>query len=202
MDRSDWLKDMLVQANRLIAKEVLENYNLSEGLCIDVGCGSGWFGIEIARLSTFSVVLLDINREEVSKAYLNAHSYGVSERIFPIMADAHQLPFKDESVHLIVSRGSIFFWEKPPKALRDIYRVLNNGGIAFIGGGFGKTLPQNLRKKIYDEVKRTIRQNEYMFKKWKRGRRLSVFRGWIRDAGLSKFKIIKNSFDIWVEITK
>ncbi|MBS7628138.1 class I SAM-dependent methyltransferase, partial [Candidatus Bathyarchaeota archaeon] len=183
-------------------REILSTYKLSDGIAIDIGCGSGWMGIELARLSGFNIILLDLNREEVSKAYLNAHSVGVSDKIFPIVADAHHLPFKDEVAILIVSRGSIFFWDKPAKALRDSYRVLNKNGIAFIGGGFGKTLPRDIRKKIYEEVKRTIRQNNAMFKKWRKGRSFKVFNGWIHEAGLSNYRIIKNSFDIWVEIRK
>ncbi|MEM3693200.1 MAG: class I SAM-dependent methyltransferase [Candidatus Bathyarchaeia archaeon] len=193
---------MLILVNKSIAREILSTYKLSDGICIDLGCGSGWMGIELARLSGLNVILLDLNREEVSKAYVNANSIGLPEKTFPIVADAHNLPFKDEVASLIVSRGSIFFWDKPAKALKDAYRVLNKNGIAFIGGGFGKNLPPGMRKKIYEEVKRTIRQNYTMFKKWRKGRSLKVFTGWIHEAGLPNYRIIKNSFDIWVEIRK
>ena len=200
---SDWLKEMLVLANRLIAREIFERYCVNDGVCLDVGCGLGWMGIELSRLSGIQVVLLDINRDVLSKARLNACSHGVNVRCFPLRADAHHLPFREETMNLIISRGSIFFWEDPPKALRDIHRVLKKNGMVFIGGGFGRKLPSNLKKEILREVKKAIRNHSAeAFKKWKKGREIESFRKWLSEAKLSCYKLIKDPFDIWVEITK
>ena len=41
------------------------------------------------------------------------------------------------SVDLVVSRGSVYFWDDLNAAFRETARVLRPGGMAFIGGGFG-----------------------------------------------------------------
>jgi len=47
------------------------------------------------------------------------------------------MPLPSESVDLVFSRGSIFFWDDPAQGLQEVYRVLRPGGEAMIGGGRG-----------------------------------------------------------------
>ena len=55
----------------------------------------------------------------------------------PVLGDVHSIPFDDDSMDLVVSRGSVFFWSDRTRAFSECRRVLRPGGKAYIGGGFG-----------------------------------------------------------------
>jgi ubiquinone/menaquinone biosynthesis C-methylase UbiE len=69
------------------------------------------------------------------------------------------MPFPDNFADLIVSRGSVFFWEDKVGAFEEIYRVLKPNGRTYIGGGFGTA---ELREKVMREMKKMISE-------WKKG---------------------------------
>lgn len=120
-----------------LAKEILDYTKMSEGVCIDIGCGPGYLGLAIAEMSRFKVHSLDISPEaiELTKRYVAEKN--LSGRVFPVVGDVHKLPYSDGFADLIVSRGSLPFWIDKTTAFREIKRVLKQGGIAYIGCGFG-----------------------------------------------------------------
>jgi ubiquinone/menaquinone biosynthesis C-methylase UbiE len=85
----------------------------------------------------------------IAYAQQNIQSRQMQERVRALCADVHQLPFSDQSIDLVISRGSVFFWEDLRQAFEEIYRVLKPGGTTFIGGGFGTDeLKQEIEKKM------------------------------------------------------
>jgi hypothetical protein len=54
----------------------------------------------------------------------------------------------DDSVDLAIFRGALFFPSLFRVDFEAIYRVLRTGGIAFVGGGFGKHTPAEVVSKI------------------------------------------------------
>jgi len=62
---------------------------------------------------------------------------GLGKRIEAVTADVCALPFDDDSVDLVVSRGSIFSGMIKVAAFREINRILKPGAVAYIGGGMG-----------------------------------------------------------------
>ena len=52
-----------------------------------------------------------------------------------MLNDAESMPFEDNFADLIVSRGSMFFWNDQTKVFKEIYRVLKPNGMAYIGCG-------------------------------------------------------------------
>ena len=108
-----------------------------------------------------------------------------------IVGVAEAIPFPDNSVDLVVSRGSIFFWDDPAKGLKEVYRVLRPGCKAMIGGGAGSGYPRWAAEEL-------IRRRKERFKKdgaekWNRFieiRRPEVMRGWAEAAGLPNFEVI------------
>ena len=65
-----------------------------------------------------------------------------------MLGDVHRMPFSDNFADLVISRGSFLFWKDKIKAFKEIYRILKPEGIAFIGGGMGKLLPQVEKQRI------------------------------------------------------
>jgi ubiquinone/menaquinone biosynthesis C-methylase UbiE len=96
---------------------------------------------------------------QLAKENITANS--LTGQLIPILGDVHSLPFPKHSIDLIVSRGSIFFWDDLPKVFQDIARVLKPGGYAYIGGGFGsQELFESIRKQMeaYEDWETKVRQ--------------------------------------------
>jgi len=156
-------------------------------------------GIEIVKITQLEVLLLDTEKNLLIGGLRNAEHFRVRERISAIQADVHNLPFRPDSLNLIVSRGSIPFWKDRIKAFKEIYRVLAANGVAFIGGGLPKNLPEKLRKNLEKRIKD--------FFSSPRGRKYSPperwrLHEWLKKAGISQFKIIKGCPGRWIEIIK
>ncbi|MDR3555775.1 MAG: methyltransferase domain-containing protein [Syntrophobacteraceae bacterium] len=60
------------------------------------------------------------------------------ERSDTLRGDVAAIELPDYSVNLVVSRGSVFFWEDCRGAFKELYRVLAPGGVGYIGGGLGR----------------------------------------------------------------
>jgi len=121
----------------VIAEQVLERCEITSGQCLDVGSGPGSLGIALARASDLTVTLLDSSPEMLETACGNIREAGLSGRLSLLAGDVHDIPLPAGSVDLVVSRGSVFFWEDLPRAFSEIYRVLAPGGKTYVGGGFG-----------------------------------------------------------------
>lgn len=105
------------------------------------------------------------------------------------------MPFPDNSVDLVVSRGSIFFWDDPVKGLQEVYRALRPGGKAMIGGGAGSGYPKEAAEARIASRKKKLEGDEA--EKWKRFvelRRPEKLRGWAEAAGLASFNLKRLRF--------
>jgi ubiquinone/menaquinone biosynthesis C-methylase UbiE len=120
-----------------LAQQIKDKFGFTDGICVDIGSGPGSLAIATARITNLTLFSLDIQPEMASIARDNIAEAGLSSRIHIITADVCRLPFEDSSVDLVISRGSIFFWEDRVAAFREIYRILKRGGAAYCGGGMG-----------------------------------------------------------------
>lgn len=113
---------------------IKENISSNCGVCIDVGSCDGTFGIEMAKVTDMSVYLLDKSIDSLNIKAKKIESTGLKNRIKPLPGDVHNIPMEDQSVDLVVSRDSIWFWKDPIRAFKEIYRVLSPEGIAYVEG--------------------------------------------------------------------
>ena len=120
-----------------IAQYVVHKYHVTEGLCLDIGSGPGSLAIAMAEITNLRTVALDVSHEMIEIARTNFSDKQLYRQIVPIVADVHEMPYPNDTFHLIVSRGSIFFWNDRVRAFKEIYRILRPGGVAFCGGGMG-----------------------------------------------------------------
>ncbi len=133
----------------VIAAEILKKTGISKGKCLDMGTGPGYLGLEIARITSLEVWLADISPEMLAYAQQNIMNRKLDRQVHTVWADVHQLPFADESIDLVVSRGSVFFWDDLHRAFSEIYRVLKPNGMTYIGGGFGsEKLKRDIERKM------------------------------------------------------
>ena len=120
-----------------LAERIKEKFGITTGVCIDAGSGPGSLAIAMARITNLTIFSLDIQPKMSEIARQNVSEAGLSRCIIATTANVSKMPFKDDSVDLIISRGSIFFWDDRVAAFREIYRVLKPGGVAYCGGSMG-----------------------------------------------------------------
>lgn len=121
----------------VIAGQVLSMTGIRSGTCLDIGSGPGQLALALCARSDLDILAVDPSRDVQTVALTNVLDGGCRDRVHPVCGDVHHLPVCGGAVDLIVSRGSIFFWDDPVQAFRECYRVLAPGGRTFIGGGFG-----------------------------------------------------------------
>lgn len=136
-------------SKRDIWKElILENAPTKKKLKIlDVGTGPGFFAINLA-LDGHEVTAVDCTEAMLRKASKNAINYGVDIEFK--YANAHELPFDDNTFDLIISRNVVWNLESPNKALKEWYRVLKDNGrlIYFDANWYLYLFDEELSKKI------------------------------------------------------
>ncbi len=94
---------------------------------LEVGCGIGWGTRELSH-HVRRIVAIEIDRERIGIA----KKWFSKEGILYIMGDGCSLPFKGESFDVVVSLEVIEHIEDQRGYLREIRRVLKEGGLAII----------------------------------------------------------------------
>ena len=109
---------------------------IRDGICIDVGCGTGHLDVELAKRSNFKIIGLDIDPDMKPLFEKKVRDSGFQDRLSFVVGDAQEMPFPDDYADVIVSRGTLTFIPDIGKCLRDVDRVLKPGGVAFLGGRY------------------------------------------------------------------
>jgi len=128
---------------------------IRDGICIDVGCGSGYLDIELAKRSNLSIIGLDIDPDVRPLFLKNIREAGLEKRISFVLGDAQDMPFPDNYADMIVSRGTLIFIPDVKKCLREVHRVLKPTGVAFLGGRYVYT--PRMYKISTEELKKIVR---------------------------------------------
>ena len=148
----------LIPIYPLIAQQIVDDYQITCGTCLDIGTGPGYIGIELAKITNLEVYFVDMDPEALEKAEKNATACGLDNAVHFVGADVCALPFEDGFADLVVSRGSLWFWEDQIKGLQEIYRVLKTGGVAFTGGGLGRYTPATMRRRLRGKRRRAVEE--------------------------------------------
>ncbi|MFH1920283.1 MAG: class I SAM-dependent methyltransferase [Planctomycetota bacterium] len=174
-----------------VVEDVLRFCKPTKGFWVDLGAGKGQVAIPLIEAAGNPVVMLDPNAEAMTEGLENAREKGIEDRLFAIVGCAEAMPFADNTVDLVVSRGSLFFWDDPVQGLKEVYRVLRPGGKAYIGGGAGSGYPKWAVEKLIAGRKKKMQGEEA--EKWTRFvelRRPEQMKQWAEAAGLSAFEVM------------
>ena len=133
----------LAPAYKPLAQQISKDCQLSEktGIGIDIGSGPGTLIVELCKCTKLHWINADINPHFFGYFHKMAAKSGIEHRVSSVLADVHDLPFRNNYADFIVSRGSYRFWDNKVKAFGEIYRVLKPGAVAYIGRGFSRNLP-------------------------------------------------------------
>jgi ubiquinone/menaquinone biosynthesis C-methylase UbiE len=113
--------------------EVSPRINGGSEIVLDIGAGSGYFSLAVAKkLRTGKVICLDLSEEMLQHLKQTAERKGLQERIQLLYTAASSTGLEDQSVDLVVSNFVLHELSNPETVLREMLRVLKPGGWAII----------------------------------------------------------------------
>ena len=175
-----------------VADDILTLCRPRTGIWLDVGTGGGGIALALAQQVPGSVlVLMDTSTEALDKALQAAAELGLGNRVVPIVGPAEAMPLPDNCVDLVVSRGSIFFWDDPVRGILEAHRVLRPGGEAMIGGGLGRGYPVWARREFIRRQRENQRKRgAEAMRRFREVRSPATFQRWADEAGLREFAVM------------
>jgi len=182
------------------AQKIKEKTNITYGRCLDVGSCGGYLGLELAKITDLHVTYFDLCLEALEKVQIHLEEDNLKERGEILQGDVHQIPLNDETMDLVISRGSLPFWEEPALALKEIYRILKKGGTTFVGGGKG---PKKIKEEIVAKMKKNGQNSdvETMYKMFGDGMKKD-YAALLQAQGIHKYKIYKEEDGTWIQMWK
>ncbi len=109
---------------------------------LDIGCGSGFPTIELAKLSDGEIIGIDIDQSLLNKLNKKIEKQGLSNRIKTIKCSAFEMDFSDESFDIIWAEGMQFLGFE--KRLKDWKKFLKLDGYLILHDGI-KNVPSKLK---------------------------------------------------------
>lgn len=192
------VKEVFAPIYPVISEQIIKKTELTNGKCLDAGCGTGALGRAYAKKTQMEIIFFDKSNEmiELSKQYVKEEN--LHNRSSFILGDIHNIPCENQTLDLVISRGSTPFWDDWTKAYKEIFRVLKEGGKAYIGGGFGN---EKLRK----EIKETMQKRNPEWKKSFQDRLKSkkeILPQIMKNLNPSNYEIIDDESGFWVYFVK
>jgi ubiquinone/menaquinone biosynthesis C-methylase UbiE len=193
--------DRMVKRNFMPAihstvKQIIEDYGILKGVCVDVGCGTAVFAIELSRLCGLRIFALEKEKAIYEVALRNIKKENFVDKVIPVLGDAHALPFDESFADFIISRGAYHCWKDKVQVFREIYRVLKEGGIGFVGGGFGRYVTDKELRRMKSLRACSLQENRKAYSS------AESLKEVIYRANISNFRILPDKAGFWIEIKK
>jgi ubiquinone/menaquinone biosynthesis C-methylase UbiE len=175
-----------------VAEDIVFLCKPRPGVWLDIGSGSGGLGLALAaRSPETTLVLLDPRTDALEKALAAAGDQSLRSRIVTVIGSAEKMPLPDACVDLVVSRGSVFFWQDRTQGIREAFRVLRPGGEAMIGGGLGRSYPAWARTEFIRRQRESLRRKgPEAMRQFREARSRETFERLAREAGLAYFTVL------------
>jgi ubiquinone/menaquinone biosynthesis C-methylase UbiE len=182
----------------LLARQIVDDFDITGGRCLDIGTGGAPLLIELGKITDLELSGMDINPDALALAAENARFHGLpGDRLTFLQGDVHAMPLPDDYARLVVSRGSIPFWDDHAAAFREIFRVLQPGGLTFVGGGFSR----------YQSLEEANRMRPHWARKDNPEKRARWLHREFLEEALSQvpeadWRIIEDGYGTWVVMSK
>lgn len=132
-----------------ITRELAELCGINEkSKVLDVACGTGETACFLAETFGCEVVGIDVSHVMIEKAKKKAKMRGLEGRTTFILADAHELPFPDNTFDVVISECTLCLLNKEV-ALKEMVRVVKpNGCVGIHDVAWRGNAPEKLKLKL------------------------------------------------------
>lgn len=97
---------------------------------LDVGCGAGWLSRRLAKLAPEGrVVGMDISDEMIRHARRSGTDF---DNLMFVTGEVTQIPWQPHFFTHAISVESSYYWPNPAAGIKNIFRVLTDGGSAWV----------------------------------------------------------------------
>ena len=151
-----WVVENQMGPNALWLSEALgQVMELKPGMrVLDMGCGKAMSSIFLAREYGVQVWATDLWISATENAQ-RIRAQGMADRVFPLHAEAHALPYAEEFFDAIVSMDAYHYFGTDDTYLDGIIKLLKPGGqIGIVAPGFvtefGRAVPDYLAQVYFD----------------------------------------------------
>ena len=127
---ADMYQERYAKEQQAKYRVALENVNVSGGVVLDVGCGSGLFFSQIGTQVSM-IVGVDFSRKLLLKARDEAKKL---RNAFVLRADADRLPFRECFFDTVFAFTVLQNLPKPLETLDELKRVAKPGGSVVVTG--------------------------------------------------------------------
>jgi len=191
----------------VVAGQIKKRCGIKTGVCLDIGSGPAHLAMAMTRGTKLKIYAMDFAWHILNIAKKNLKAEELEHKIRPVLGDVHRIPFQKNSVALVVSRGSMRFWKNKVLAFKEIVRVLEPGGKAYIGGGAGNAkldaqIGAAMMKHHRAAMMKRGRQSDSRPKRKYGKMHEMVFKNILRKAGAVRYEIINDDSGFWVYLEK
>jgi len=184
----------------VIAKNAMAVTGVCQGKCLDLGSGPGMLAMAMAKEAhLMEVIAFDFSEDSRQIAMDNIAQAHLTHRIVTMSGDVHAMPFEDNQMDIIVSRGSMFFWKDLKDAFGEIYRVLSPGGATYIGGGFGS---RELKEQVIRDMAKLDPTWDCYAKKKTGDDSIKRFQEMFLELNCSTYQLIDDETGFWIVLSK
>jgi hypothetical protein len=149
-------KDTLIEELNLLwepvqpylARQIEELYGRRDGQILEIGPFSGLIFALAQKKVGRSFLIAAFPQAAVRSCQHEARRLGLEDQVKIVESDGSLVGIADDSVDLTIFRGALFFPSLFRVDFKAITRTLRKGGIAFVGGGFGKYTPPEVIRQI------------------------------------------------------
>lgn len=109
--------------------DLLENLKINKSLnVLDIACGKGINSIMMAKKYGCQVTGIDILEDSINQAVKYAKNNNVENLVTFKVADAHNLPFKDDEFDITIAQAMLILAENKEKVIKEAKRVTKPNG--------------------------------------------------------------------------
>lgn len=113
--------------------EKLSSRGFQKGRILDAGCGFGWTDVILAqKFPDSEVVGIDLSEPLLRRANQAAQSANLDDRVTFEKGDVQQIPYADNSFHVVLNLNMVHLVEDPVRMLDEMERVLEPNGPLFV----------------------------------------------------------------------